>query len=163
VTGSPARVPLPKSTTGVEPEAFDQLRPFQSHVTAFGARLVPHAEELAGVPCVELADELGAGAMSGMGAPGAAPLFVEAAPEDAEPEDAEPEPDEHAIGPWFDPAASWAPINMTSRLTGSYAICGLSNAGGDVAGFACVQLEPFHVQVSSRPRVLVWPPKRTID
>src|ERR1039457_1087126 len=36
VTGSVARVPLPKTTSGVEPEAFDQSVPFHNQVAALG-------------------------------------------------------------------------------------------------------------------------------
>jgi hypothetical protein len=151
-TGSVARVTLPNSTSGVEPENFDQLLPFQSHVAAFGARLVPHEDELTVVPFA-LAVAAGTGAISGIvvALGGSTPVFELDDPEDPDPED--PDPDEHAIGN-STPDGSEVPTRITSRVTGSYVIWASFNAGGDVVGCACVHAEPSQTQVSARFRDL---------
>jgi hypothetical protein len=106
-TGSVARLPLPNTTNGVDPEAFDQSLPFQSHVAALGATMVPQSGGVIGIgfagigfPPVPVA--LGAGVPAVSALIGGIKIVPELEPE--EPEDEEPEPPEQAIGPWFDPA-----------------------------------------------------------
>ena len=117
--GSVASRPLPKTLNGVDPAAFDQSRPFHSHVTALGDRLTAHAGCATAVPPLVLAEGLGSGAIAGIGFAGGMKVVPDPVePEAVEPEDADPEPPEQTTGPWFD-AANWPPTRTTSWLTGS--------------------------------------------
>jgi hypothetical protein len=113
--GSVASSPLPKTVKGVDPDAFDQSRPFHSHVTALGDRLTAHAGCATAVPPVVLEEALGTGAIAGIGFAGG----MKVVPDPAEPEDADPDPPEQTTGPWFDTASCSPPTRRTSWLTGS--------------------------------------------
>jgi hypothetical protein len=109
-TGSVARVPLPKTTNGVELDAFDHSLPFQSHVTALGEPMVPQSGGTIGtvrpgfaVP-LGIGVALGAGAMAGIGLPGGMTVAVDPDEPEDDPDDDDPEPPKQPTGPWFDPS-----------------------------------------------------------
>ncbi len=119
-TGSVARLPLPKATHGVDPEAFDQSLPFHSHVAALGENMVPQPEGAVGIGWLPLPEAVGAGVAAGTASTGGIRVVPEPVePELEEPEDAEPEPPQQAIGARFDPTTCCAPTSSTSWVTGS--------------------------------------------
>jgi len=148
-TGSVARVHPPKPTDGVEPDALDQLFPFQSQVAELPPREEPQLGAIAGVPWAPD----GCGAFAGTGLAGGIHLV------DPEPVDpvALPDPPEPVAEQTTPPARGTGsrrspPTSSRSWLTGSKVICAPESAGGEVDGWACVHTEPSQIQVSPRLR-----------
>jgi hypothetical protein len=104
-TGSVASTALPKTTSGVDPGAFDQSLPFHSHVTALGETMVAQPGDTTPTGCLAFALALGtgvasgSGAIAGIGLPGGMKVVVDPVDPDADPEDEDPEPPEQATGP----------------------------------------------------------------